>query len=401
MSIEQYISAPYCTEILGEAGAEIIKVERPESGDPRRTYDPMRTFGDDEVSGGFASYNRGKKSVSLDLRDTDDRDTLRELLSTADVLVSNLRPGALARVGLAPTELRQTRPHLIICEISGFGTTGGPFEHLSAFDSVIQAMSGMSSLIGRAPDDPPLLAPMSVMDILTGIWAAFGIATALLQRSHTGQGCHIDAAMYDIGAAFMERALTLHEFTGEVPTRGIDRFSPVGAFRAADGRWLSIVIPTDEMWGRCCHAIGRRDLLEDSSLGTVPQRAAQMESRIVPALEDWARRADLSAHSAAAVLHAAGQPVGVVQSIDEVRACEHLAHRGLFAPLVASHDGRTVNTGLALPRVPLLFDGSDSTPGRVPSFGEDNAEALASAADVVVDFRPSSDPLAGQIEGQS
>jgi len=219
VSIEQYISAPYCTEILSEAGAEVIKIERPDGGDPRRMYDPVLRFGDDDVSGGFASYNRGKKSVALDLASAHDRLALHEVLASADVLVSNLRPGVLARVELAADDLRARYPSLIVCEISGFGTTGGPYEHLTAFDSVIQAMSGTSSLIGYAPDGPPLLAPMSMMDLLTGLWAAFGITAALTRRGETGEGCHIDAAMYDVGASFMERALTLHEFTGATPTR--------------------------------------------------------------------------------------------------------------------------------------------------------------------------------------
>lgn len=372
VSIEQFISAPYCTEILAEAGAEVIKVERLAGGDPRRAYDPVRRFGDDDVSGGFASYNRGKSSVALDLTSDEDRASLDELLVTADVFVSNLRPGALGRLGLAPESLRASHPSLIVCEISGFGTTGGPYEQLTAFDSVIQAMSGMSHLIGQAPDAPPLLAPMSVMDLLTGIWAAFGISTALFRRVQTGAGCHIDAAMYDVGAAFMERALTLNEFAGEAPTRGTDRFSPVGAFRSAEGRWLSIVIPTDDMWRRCCRAIGRPDLLVDPELGTVPQRAEQMESRIVPALEEWARDAALDASAATAILRDAGQPVGVVQTIEEVRACAHLAHRGMFAPLLARESGRIIETDAALARLPLLVDGSASRPGRVPDLGEHN-----------------------------
>lgn len=378
VSIEQYIAAPYCTQILCEFGAEVIKVERPEGGDPRREYDPMRRFGDDEVSGGFASYNRGKLSVALDLASDHGRRAVHELLDSADVLVSNLRPGALARVELAADDLRVRYPSLIVCEISGFGASGGPYENLTAFDSVIQAMSGTSSLIGSSPEGPPLLAPMSMMDLLTGLWAAFGIAAALRRRGETGEGCQIDAAMYDVGAAFMERALTLYEFTGEAPTRGVDRFSPVGAFRASDGRWLSIVIPTDDMWRRCCRAIGRGELETDPELDTVTKRAESMQARIVPALEEWARTQGLDARAAAAALRQAGQPVGVVQSIDEVRACEHLAHRGLFAPLQFRQEGRIEHADFALPRAPLLVDGTVSRPGPVPALGEHNDALLSS-----------------------
>ncbi|MGI3224280.1 CoA transferase [Streptomyces sp. GTA36] len=142
VSLEQFIAAPYCTQMLADAGAEIIKVERPVTGDPRRWYDPKVGPDDDYISGGFASYNRGKKSVELNLADADDRRAFEELLATADVLVSNLRPGSLERQGLAPEELRERFPRLVICEISGFGTTGGPYAKWPAFDSVIQGMSG-------------------------------------------------------------------------------------------------------------------------------------------------------------------------------------------------------------------------------------------------------------------
>ncbi|MEV7392795.1 CoA transferase [Streptomyces sp. NPDC091215] len=371
VSLEQFIAAPYCTQMLADAGAEIIKVERPGAGDPRRRYDPKVGPDDDYISGGFASYNRGKKSVELNLSDEDDRRAFEELLATADVLVSNLRPGSLDRQGLAPAELRESFPRLVICEISGFGTTGGPYAKWPAFDSVIQGMSGLSSLIGEQ-DGPPGLAPMGTMDLMAGVYATIGILTALVGRTSTGQGSHVDAAMYDIGAAFLERPLTLHEYTGEVPTRGIDRFSPVGAFRAGDGAWVSIVIPTDEMWRRCCAALGQPDLEHDSELDTTLKRAENMAGLIVPLLERWAK--DMDRHKAVAALRAAGQPAGAVQTIADVRACKQLAHRGLFAAIDDERAQRADGTRLSLPRLPLLFDGQGARPGPVPRLGSDNDE---------------------------
>ncbi|MET8080316.1 CoA transferase [Streptomyces sp. NPDC005303] len=371
VSLEQYIAAPYCTQMLADAGAEIIKVERPTTGDPRRWYDPKVGPDDDYISGGFASYNRGKKSVELNLSADDDRRVFEELLSTADVLVSNLRPGSLERQGLAPKDLRERFPRLVICEISGFGTNGGPYAKWPAFDSVIQGMSGLSSLIGEQ-DGPPGLAPMGSMDLMAGIYATIGILTALVGRAATGQGSHVDAAMYDIGAAFLERPLTLHEYTGEIPTRGIDRFSPVGAFRAGDGGWVSIVIPTEEMWRRCCAALGRPELESDPELDTTLKRAEHMADRIVPLLEEWAK--DKDRHEAVAALRETGQPAGLVQTIADVRACEQLAHRGLFAPIDDERARRTDGTALSLPRLPLLFDGRGARPGPVPRLGADNDE---------------------------
>ncbi|MFE7419994.1 CaiB/BaiF CoA transferase family protein [Rhodococcus sp. NPDC057529] len=380
VSLEQFIAGPYCTSILADAGAEVIKVERPGTGDPRRWYDPKVGPDEDYISGGFASYNRGKKSVELDLSEATDREVFEELLSGADVLVCNLRPGSLARQGYSPEELRSRYPALVVCEITGFGSSGGVYAQWPAFDSVIQGMSGLSSLIGDA-DGPPELAPMGTADVLTGIWSALGVLTALVGRASTGKGSYVDAAMYDIGAAFVERPLTLHEFTGAVPTRGIDRFSPVGAFRAGDGGWVSIVIPTDEMWRRCCQALGKPELETDPDIDTVLKRADRMADRVIPEFETWA--AGMTKFEAAEALRKAGQPAGLVQSIDEVRACPQLAHRGLFAPIDDDRAHRADGSTLSLPRLPLLFDGAGAAPGPIPRLGEHNTELRTTPADLL------------------
>lgn len=382
ISLEQYISGPYCTSVLADLGAEVFKVERPDGGDPRRAYEPSVGEGERRISHGFASYNRGKKSVALDLTTPEGVGELRDRLAVADVLVSNLRPGALAKLGLDPAELTDRYPRLIVCEITGFGVTGGPYARRAAFDSVIQAMSGLSSLIGAAPDAPPGLAPMGTMDLLGGIYATMGILAALAGRARTGRGCHVDAAMYDVGAAFLERPLTVHEFTGTVPTRGHDAFSPVATFRAADGRWVAIVIPTDEMWRRTCRAIGREDLVTDPGLDTSLKRADAMTSRIVPLLEEWAAQHD--AATAAEILESHGMPAGVVQSIDEVRACPQLAHRDVFRPMPDEAAMRPDGSRIALPRFPLLFDGRGAEPGRVPALGEHRDDWVALTAQQTV-----------------
>ncbi len=371
VSLEAYIAAPYCTNLLADAGAEVIKVERPGVGDPRRAYEPKLRDEDGEISSGFASYNRGKKSVELDLSNETDREAFDGILETADVLVSNLRPGSLDRLGLTREAVRERYPTLVVCEISGFGQTG-PYSQWPAFDSVIQAMSGLSSLLGPSPEAPPELAPMGTMDLLGGVYSTIGILMALVNRQRTGRGTHVDASMFDVAAAFLERPLTLHEFTSAVPLRGGDGFSPVGSFRAGDGGWVSIVIPTDEMWHRCCTAIDRPELLDDPRLDTILKRAQQMAELIIPALERWAEA--LTRHEAAARLREHGQPAGVVQTIDEVRANEHLAARGVFQPLDDPRAFHEDGSPMLLPRLPLLFDGEGAKPGPVPQLGEDNAE---------------------------
>lgn len=370
VSIEQFIAGPHCTAILADAGAEVIKIERSGLGDPRRAYEPRLGPPDDYISSGFASYNRGKKSVELDLHTPSGIEALKALLENADVFVCNNRPGSLNRLGLGSAMVRREFPTLVMCEITGFGSSGGPYAAWPAFDSVIQAMSGLSSLIGTTAEDPPELAPMGTMDLLAGTFAALGVLAALVKRGRTGEGSYVDAAMYDIGAAFLERPLTLYEFTGEVQTRGGDMFSPVGAFRAGDGGWISIVIPTDEMWRRCCAAMGRADLEQHPDLDSTLKRAARMNDLIIPALRQWAapRTRDLALEA----LRDAGQPAGGVQSVDDVRHCVQLQHRGLFAPMQDDQLRGPDGSMPALPRLPLLFDGVAARPGRVPRLGEDN-----------------------------
>ena len=377
VSLEQFIAGPYCTSMLADAGAEVTKVERPGIGDPRRGYDPRIGDGDDSISGGFASYNRGKRSVELALNTDVGVAELELMLAEADVLVCNLRPGSLARMGLAPEILRERYPRLVICEITGFGGTGGEAADWPAFDSVIQGMSGLASLVGDA-DGPPTLTPMGTTDMLTALYSTIGILMALVQRERTGEGSLVDAAMLDITAAFLERPLTLHEFTGAVPSRGIDRFSPVGMFRAGDGRWLSIVIPTDDMWRRCAEAMGRPELVEDPELDTVLKRADRMHDLVIPMFEAWA--SGLTRDEAAEALRIAGQPVGPVQDIAEVRANPHLAHRELFVPMADPGAVREDGSPLSLPRLPLLFDGVHARPGRVPRLGEHNRQRAAPEA---------------------
>ena len=371
VSLEHYIAGPYCTQLLVDGGAEVIKVERPDGGDPRRSYDPQWTRGDETVSGGFLSYNRGKKSVTADLSDPDDHAALDGLIDTADVLVSNFRPGMLAAHGLDPLEIQRKRRRLVACEISGFGREG-PYADWPAFDTVIQAMSGLASLLGQSEEGPPGLAPMGTSDLLAGTFAALGILMALVGRGTSGEGTHLDVAMYDVTAAFLERPLTLYETTSQVPRRGEDRFSPVGAFRTGDGGWVALVIPTDAHWRRCCRAIGREDLVEDPELDTVLKRSAAMQDRVIPVLEAWG--ASLDQHEAAARLRDAGQPAGTVQAIDEVRSCPQLDVRGLFAPVADPVTDRPGTGPLRLPRLPLNPSTWRVTSGRSPRLGEHNAE---------------------------
>jgi CoA:oxalate CoA-transferase len=218
-------------------------------------------------------------------------------------------------------------------------------------------------------DGPPLLAPSGSTDLLTGTYASIGVLLALLQRGITGRGQFVDVAMYDVTATFLERPLMIQEWTGRTPTRGLDAFTPVAAFACGDGGYVSLIIPTDDLWRRCCVAIGRQDLVEHDELQTVLQRSEAMSALIVPALEAWA--ADKTRPEACRLLIEAGQPAGMVQSIDEVHTCPHLEARGMFVEIDDPVTGPRRH-----PRMPIFFSDYEPPHERVPRLGEHNAELL-------------------------
>lgn len=375
LEVGQYIAAPYCAMSLADQGAEVIKVERPGVGDPRRSYDPLVRRGEESVSGGFMSYNRNKKSVTLDMRRPSGQDAFRRLAGSVDVIVENLRPGSMDRLGLGYEQLREVNPRLIYCAISGFGrleSRRGPFSDRPAFDTAVQAVSGMVSLIGEEGGEP-LSAPAGFADIYTAVQATAAIGIALYARERTGEGVFIDQAMYDSVVSLMERPLMLYEFTGEVPTRGIDRYAPVGALRTSDGH-ISTIIPTEEMWRRFCAAIERPDLLEHPELDTVIRRSERFNAIVKPEAERWT-----STRTRAEVVERfieQGLPAGEVQTIDEVHRCPQIEARHMLLDIDDPVSGPT-----RLPRTPLMFDGfEEPAPTPAPALGEHTHEVLAELA---------------------
>lgn len=252
VAIEQAVAAPFCTSRLADAGARVIKIERPE-GDFARGYD--------DVVKGQSSYfvwlNRGKKSLVVDLASTEGKQTLRELLATADVLVQNLKPGALGRLGFSPEQLRQSHPRLICCSISGYGETG-PYAERKAYDLLIQAESGLSSITG-SPEEPSRVG-ISIVDIATGATAHAAILEALIARGMTGEGADIRVSMFDVMADWLTVPL-LHEEGGKPPRRlGLAHpsIAPYGVFTTRDGKQILISIQSDREWTKFCAEFLRR-----------------------------------------------------------------------------------------------------------------------------------------------
>lgn len=371
IELGQYIAGPYCALLLADQGAEVVKVERPLGGDPRRSYDPLIEGPDGRLSGGFLSYNRNKKSVTLDVTAPADRERYLELAGTADVIVENLRPGAVERLGIDYSVLGKMYPRLIYAAISGYGrlpSHRGPYEERPAFDTAIQAMGGVMAVTGQ-PDGPPTPAVTGLGDIYTAVHAALGVMTAMHARERTGQGTFVDQSMYDAVASLLERELMLWDFTRTPRQRGVDRYAPLGALQANDG-YVALIIPTDEMWRRMCNAIDRPDLLEHPKLSSVTDRAANFASEIRPEAERWTRTR--TRREIVERFSESGLPAGEVQEVEEIYACAHLMARAMFLEVEDEHAGRH-----RMIRTPMLLDGYD-TPraGSAPQLGENNEEIL-------------------------
>jgi len=331
IGLEQYMSAPYCTLLLADAGAEVIKIERPGSGDPRRSIPPYAVDEQGgQVAGSFIGYNRNKKSLALNLREEAGRQIYRDLVRVSDVVVENLRPGATDKLGLGYEDLKAVKPSLIYAAISGFGRLEGytgPYADRPAFDIVAEAMGGIMNLVGF-PDKPPSWTIYGMADVYSGLVTAYGVMLALFMRERTGQGQFVDSAMLDNMLAFNERMVALYSFTGESPERGrLKHLYPRGAFRCNDG-YLALNTPDDILWRRICQAIGREDLKEDPRTADGTARAANADF-VRPIIEDWL--ADKTRDEAVLLLGQHGVPSGPVHTAEDVFNDPHVAARGMLA----------------------------------------------------------------------
>ena len=358
IGLEQYISGPYCTMLLADAGAEVIKVERIGSGDPRRAIPPFVEKNGVKKAAGFLSYNRNKKSLALDLRSAAGQDIVRQLAAVSDVVVDNLRPGVTTKLGLGYSSLAAVNPRLIYAAISGFGQLEGyrsKYSDRPAFDIVAEAMSGVMNLIGFA-DKPPKDTLYGLADVYSGVVTAYGILQALFMRERTGKGQMVDSAMVDNMMALNERAVTLYSTTGKEPERGkLEHLWPRGAFACKDG-YVAFNVPDDIVWQRLARAIERPDLVDDPRSATGTARAANAED-LQPILEAW--MATRTRTEVVDTLNEAGVPTGSVYSTKDVFADEHFRRRGMLVdvddPDVGTHVfARTTPHLSAAPQIPTV-----------------------------------------------
>jgi crotonobetainyl-CoA:carnitine CoA-transferase CaiB-like acyl-CoA transferase len=364
------VAAPYAGEILADLGATVIKVEKRDGGDDARHWAPPFWHG---VSAIFQSLNRNKLSVTVDLRDADERASLTRLIEErADVLIQNLRPGMVEELGLDAATLRARNKRLIYCGIGAFGRSG-PLARRPGYDPLMQAFGGLMSVTGEA-GEPPVRVGTSIIDMGAGLWSAIGILSALHHRTLTGEGTTVDTSLYETALAWMSYHAANYQASGEVPKRhgsGTFGIVPYRGYATRDG-YLLIGAGNDKLFRKLATALGHPEWADEKRFLDNPRR---VQNRVaLDALIEDVTRTDTGA-AWQAVLEAAGVPSAPMQNVDEVLAHPQTKALGM---LQESPDGRLTIMGL-----PLSFDG-ERPPFRraAPQLGEHTDELLAPPAQV-------------------
>jgi crotonobetainyl-CoA:carnitine CoA-transferase CaiB-like acyl-CoA transferase len=323
LDLTRIISGPYCSAILADMGAEVIKIEPPGEGDPVRHQGVVR----DGVSWYFANYNRNKQSVTLDLYSQEGKEILRSLIPRCDVIVENYRPGIMDKMGLGEAELKALKADIIHCSINGFGTSG-PYRDRPSFDFIAQAMSGFMSLNG-AEDDPPLRAGPPISDLIAGMNGAIGILAALLRRERTGSGDAISVSLLSSMVGLLSFHASNYFADGKIPARtGNDHgiVAPYGLFATSDGQ-VAIAPSNDAMYHKLLDALELQPLREDPAFRTNADRMRNRDA-IKAAVE--ARTRENTTHYWIDRLNAFGVPCGQVKNMQEVFADPQVADQEMM-----------------------------------------------------------------------
>ena len=360
LDLTRVLSGPYCTMLLADMGARVVKIEQPGGGDETRTWGPPFVGGESTY---FLGINRNKESVTLDLKNDDGRAILERLLDRADVLVENFRPGTLARLGLDAATARATRPRLVYCSLSGFGQTG-PRRAQAGYDAVIQAEGGLMSLTGE-PDGTPLRSGVPIADLVTGLLAAQGVLLALYARERTGQGQQVDVSMFDGVVSLLSYHASAYLNAVSVPRRLGNRHphvAPYDTFPAADGD-LFLAIGNDGQFQRFCAVASLEGLVSDPRFATNPARVvnqASLRDEMAAALRRQPRAYWVAA------LRDAGVPCGEVRGVPEVLADPQVLARRMLEAVPHATAGLVKVLG-----VPIALS---DTPGSVrtapPTIGQ-------------------------------
>jgi formyl-CoA transferase len=351
LDLSRILAGPYCSMMLGDLGATVIKVERPGTGDGSRQWGPPWAG---EESAYFISVNRNKQSLALNLEQEEGREIIRSLASEADVLIENFKVGTMDGWGLGYGDLCEINPGLIYCSITGYGQTG-PYRDRPGYDFMIQAQGGVMSITGPV-EGPPYKVGVAIVDISAGMYAATAILAALHERAQSGEGQHIDIALLDSQIAWLANVASNYLVTGERPGRfgnAHPNIVPYETFEASDG-WFALAVGNDRQFRRLCAVVGRPDLAEDPRYETNAQRVEHRHI-LVPSLQE-----EFSARTVdewLAELLRVGIPSAPINAIDKVLADPQAVHRGMVVEVQHPEVGALKLTGspLKLSRTPVEY----------------------------------------------
>ncbi|PNP96741.1 hypothetical protein A8G00_23080 [Sphingobium sp. SA916] len=365
----QNVAGPFCTQILADFGAEVIKVERPKGGDDTRHWMPPEI---EKQSATFLALNRGKSSIGVDIDRPGGQDAIRALVASCDVVVHSMKPGSLEKRGLGYDALSKINPRLIFCELSAFGQTG-PFRDLPGYDPLLQAFTGIMSVTGHEGDRTARVG-VSLIDMGTGIWLALGIMAAILARSQDGKGRRVSASLMETGVSWMTIVLAGFFATGKVPAKlgsATAMTAPYELFEAADGS-LFISAGNDRLFQNVCRSLDIAELLEDDRFRTNSSRVIN-RAALHDAIERRTREETVA--SLIERLRAAGAPCAELHDVSQVASHPQVTSAGILQPLPIDEATDHKVVGL-----PITLDGHRPTASKVPPrLGEDTDAILAAA----------------------
>lgn len=363
LDLGRVLSGPYCGMMLADMGADVIKLEMPETGDDSRYYGPFH----EGASAYFSSVNRNKRSITLNLKSESGREIFLKLAEKSDVILENFRPGTMKKLGLDYEQVKKVNPKIIYASISGFGQTG-PFAGRAAYDGIVQAMGGIMSITGEK-GGKPVKVGTSVGDIIAGMFCAYGIVAAYVSLQKTGKGQYIDVAMLDSQIAILENVIVKYTVAGIIPRPNGNTHTSIFPFETFETETEDIMIAAgnNNLWQKLCHVIGRDELGTDPRFATNPDRDRnhdEMFSIVNDRLktrgcDEWSR-----------MLDEAGVPCSRINTIDKVLEIEQLHERDMFVTVEHPKAGKQILAG-----VPVKMS---ETPGSIyrlaPELGENNLE---------------------------
>jgi len=365
IDLTRVLAGPFCGMLLGDMGADVIKVEEPEAGDDARGWAPY--VGD--WSAYFLGVNRSKRSLALDLKSAEGAEALRRLLAGADVFIENFKPGSLDRLGFGYDAVHARNPRLIYCSISGYGRTG-PRRHLSGYDPVVQAESGFMDITGSA-DGPPMRTGIAMTDYLAGLYAFSGILLALRDRERTGKGQQVDIALFDSVLSTLSMPIGILQATGRTPKRlGNDHaaIAPYEVLHARDGM-VMIAAANPRLWKQLCHAVGLSHLVDDLRFRTNTDRVrnrAELKAEIEGAFARY------TVDELVVLMEKASVPCGRVRTVAEALDDPQVTARQMLLPL----DEPTLGNFKVLGNPIKLSEHPQRALRRPPRLGEHTAEIL-------------------------